>query len=153
MTLSKEASKEALNFADFAANIDESHQHLIENCSFVKHSKPDVVVDASITVLGLLSYVHSKKQYQSVFICIERVFQYYIADILGNESKLVKCRYSLFLGYLIDVLFKDRPQAFRETIMFLYRSVDLQGEDKAIALQSIDTLKTITCDQDLIPRI
>ena len=37
--------------------------------------------------------------------------------------------------------------------MFLYKSVDLQGEDKAIALQSIDTLKTITCDQDLIPRI
>ena len=37
--------------------------------------------------------------------------------------------------------------------MFLYKSVDLQGEDKAIALQSIATLKTITCDQDLIPRI
>ena len=153
MTLSKETSKEALNFTDFAANIDGSHQHLIENCSFVKHSKPDVVVDASITVLGLLSYVHSKKQYQSVFVCIERVFQYYIEEILTNESKLVKCRYALFLGYLIDVLFKDQPQAFRETIMFLYRSVDLQGEDKAIALQSIDTLKTITCDQDLIPRI
>ena len=35
----------------------------------------------------------------------------------------------------------------------MYKSVDMQGEDKAIALQSIDTLKTVTCDQDLIPRI
>lgn len=119
----------------------------------MKHSKPDVIVDASIMVLGLLSYVHSKQQYITVFNWIEKVFQYYINEILNNESKLVKARYSLFLGYLIDVLFKNEPAAFRSTVMFLYQSVDLQGEDKAIALQSIDTLKTITCDQDLIPRI
>jgi small-conductance mechanosensitive channel len=37
--------------------------------------------------------------------------------------------------------------------MFLYTSVDLEGEDKALALQSIDTLKTVVCDQDLVPRI
>ena len=29
----------------------------------------------------------------------------------------------------------------------------MKGEDKAIALQSIDTLKTVTCDQDLVVRI
>jgi hypothetical protein len=38
-------------------------------------------------------------------------------------------------------------------VLFLYTAVDLVGEDKAIALQSIDTLKTVVCDQDLIPRI
>jgi hypothetical protein len=59
----------------------------------------------------------------------------------------------LFLGYLVDVLFKNDKEAFKNTLLFLYRSVDLQGEDKVIALQSIDTLKTITCDQDLVPRI
>jgi len=104
-------------------------------------------------VLALLSYVHSKQAYHAVFDWIEKVFQYYINEILNNESKRIRVRYSLFLGYLIDVLFKNQPDAFRSTIMFLYKSVDLQGEDKAIALQSIDTLKTITCDQDLIPRI
>ena len=44
-----------------------------------------------------------------MFSCIERVFTYYIDDILNHESKLVKVRYSLFLGYLIDVLFKENP--------------------------------------------
>jgi len=112
-----------------------------------------VTIDASIVVLGLLSYVHSKNSYANVFNCIERVFTYYIDDILNHESKLVKVRYSLFLGYLIDVLYKEHDQAFKQTIYFLYRSVDLQGEDKAIALQSIDTLKTVTCDVDLIPRV
>lgn len=125
ITLSKETSKQTVNLQDFAANIDENHYQQIESCSFVKHSKPDVIIEASITVLGLLSYVHSKKEYQSIFTCIERVYEYYINDIITNESKLVKCRYALFLGYLIDVLFQGQPQAFRETFLFLYKSVDL----------------------------
>ena len=57
------------------------------------------------------------------------------------------------MGYLIDVMYKNQPDAFKNTVLFLYSSVDLTGEDKAIALQSIDTLKTVVCDQDLIPRI
>ena len=51
------------------------------------------------------------------------------------------------------MLYKNKDEAFRETIFFLYKSVNLKGDDKAIALQSIDTLKTVTCDQDLFPRI
>jgi hypothetical protein len=51
------------------------------------------------------------------------------------------------------MLFHKDPQVFRDTIFFLYKNVDLQGEDTAIALQSIDTLNTITCDQDLIGRV
>lgn len=119
----------------------------------MQHSKPDVIIDAAITVLGLLSYVHSKNQYRNIFSIMESTLNYYINEIINNESKLVRARYALFLGYLVDMLYKDREDAFRETIFFLYRSVNLKGEDKAIALQSIDTLKTVTCDQDLFPRI
>lgn len=153
LTLSRESQKEALPLVNFAANIEDAHRTLHQNCSFVKNSRPDVIIDASITVLGLLSYVHSKQAYANIFRAIEGVFAYYINEIIGNESRLVKVRYSLFLGYLIDVLYKENDAAFRDTIFFLYRSVDLRGEDKAIALQSIDTLKTVTCDQDLIPRV
>jgi hypothetical protein len=115
-------------------NIEEAHQELIENCSFIKHSKPDVIVDASIMVLSLLSYVHSKPAYNNIFSWVEKIFTHYVDEILNNESKLVRARYALFLGYLIDVLFKKDPQAFKETLCFLYKSVDLQGEDKVIAL-------------------
>lgn len=153
MTLSEESQKPKLLITNFAVNIEEAHQQLLENCSFMNHSKPDVIVDSSIMVLSLLSYVHSKPAYSNIFNWVEQVFSYYINDILNNESKLVRVRYALLLGYLIDVLFKANPEAFKNTIYFLYKSVDLQGEDKVIALQSIDTLKTVTCDQDLIPRI
>lgn len=153
MTLSKESQKKKLDIVDFAVNIEKAHQELVENCAFTKNSKPDVILDASIMVLSLLSYVNSKPAYQNIFGWIEHVFQYYIVDIIENESKLVKARYALMLGYLIDVLFKKDNNAFHNTIFFLYKSVDLQGEDKAIALQCIDTLKVVTCDQDLIPRV
>lgn len=91
-------------------------------------------METSILVLGLLSYVHSKDAYQSIFVWIEKVFQYYSYEIINNESKLVRCRYCLFLGYLVDMLFHKDPQVFRDTIFFLYKNVDLQGEDTAIAL-------------------
>ena len=134
MTLSKESQKPKLEIGDFAVNIEQAHNDLITGCSFIKHSKPDVVIDASIMVLGLLSYVHSKPAYKNVFVWVEKLFSYYVNEILNNESKLVKARYSLFLGYLIDVLFKQDPEAFKNTLFFLYKSVDLQGEDKVIAL-------------------
>lgn len=153
VTLSKESGKEKLHTGDFAANINATHQELCENSSFMKHSKPDVIIDASIMTLGLLSYVHSKNAYRPIFDMMEETLTYYIEDIINNDSKLVKARYALFLGYLVDMLYKDKEDAFKSTIFFLYKSVNLRGEDKAIALQSIDTLKTVTCDQDLFPRI
>jgi hypothetical protein len=71
----------------------------------VKNSKPDVIIETSILVLGLLSYVHSKDAYHSIFVWIEKVLQYYSYEIINNESKLVRARYCLFLGYLVDMLF------------------------------------------------
>lgn len=153
MTLSKESGKPALKIKDFAANIEKAHEDLILNCAFVKHSKPDQIVESSIMVLSILSYVYSKPAYTSIFNCIEQVFSVFINDILQSDSKLIKVRYSLFLGYVIDVLYKKNSDAFKNTITFLYSSVDLTGEDKAIALQSIDTLNCVTCDKDLVPRI
>jgi len=66
-----------------------------------------VVVETGILVIGLLSYVHSKQAFSSVFAWIEQIFTYYIDEIINSESKLVRCRYALFLGYLIDMLYKD----------------------------------------------
>lgn len=145
-TLSKESGKEALNLSEFSININEKHQQLCQSSIFIQHSKPDVIIDTAITVLGLLSYVHSKNQYNNIFSVMENTLNYYINEIINNESMLVRARYALFLGYLVDMLYKDKDDAFRDTIFFLYRSVNLKGEQKAIALQSIDTLKTVTCD-------
>lgn len=60
MTLSKESQRPQFEITNFAANIDQAHKNLIEHCSFIKNSKPDVIVEAGIMVLALLSYVHSK---------------------------------------------------------------------------------------------
>jgi hypothetical protein len=56
-----------------------------------------------------LSYVHSKQAYSTIFLSIEKVFTHFIDEIINNDSKLIRVRYSLFLGYLIDVLFKKEP--------------------------------------------
>ena len=113
LTLSKEKGKVPLSLNPEAfANIEQNTQ-VLEKSSFITNSKPDVIIETGITVIGLLSYVHSKESYKLVFSAIEQVLEYYIEDIIKCESKLILCRYSLFLGYMIDVLFKNHPEAFR----------------------------------------
>ena len=71
MTLSKESGKQPITFDNFAANIGDAVKGTILNCSFIKNSRPDAIVDAAIMVLGLLSYVHSKQAYANIFAAIE----------------------------------------------------------------------------------
>lgn len=78
MTLSKESQKDKLEIKNFSVNIEDAHLHLIENCSFIKNSKPDVIVDSSIMVLSLLSYVNSKPAYVNIFQWVEKVFTHHI---------------------------------------------------------------------------
>lgn len=148
LTLSKDSGKKALNFDDFAAicNIDNSKINLIGNCSFFKYTKSDEIVETAILVLGLLTFFNSKQlAYSSIVKEIEKVFVYYISEIVNHQSELVRCRYAFFLGKFIDLLFNDHPYAFKESILFLYRSVDHQEDKKVIALQSINTLKLLVC--------
>lgn len=74
LTLSKERNKELLEIKDFSATIEEVHKALIESSTFIKHSKPDVIVESSILVLGALSYVHSKPAYRNIFSWTEKLF-------------------------------------------------------------------------------
>ena len=132
--------------------INDDHLSLIQKSAFFNNSKPDAVVDAGLVVLGMLSYVHSKEAYQSIFKGLDKVLAKFINEISKSSSKLIQVRFSLFLGYFSDLLFQNDLGAFKSTFMFLYQNVNLIGEDEVIALQTIDTLKTIACDKELIDR-
>ena len=45
---------------------------------------------------------------------MESTLNHYINEIINNESKLVRVRYALFLGYLVDMLYKDKDEAFKQ---------------------------------------
>jgi hypothetical protein len=60
---------------------------------------------------------------------------------------------SLLLGYYADMLFSKQEEVFIKVINFLIHSVALTGLEKAVALQSADTLSTIVADTDLVPRL
>lgn len=126
---------------------------MINRCAFLSHSKDDVIVESSLLVIGLLSYVHAKENYANLSRQMNVVLAHYNEDLLASDSKLVRVRYALLLGYLIDMMYKDEPPQFRGAIIFLLRSVMLQGEDTAIALQSIDTLSNVIGDGELKNRI
>ena len=51
------------------------------------------------------------------------------------------------------MMFKSNPEVFQQALNFLLDSVVLQGEDTAIALQSIDTLANVIGDGELKTRV
>lgn len=73
----------------------------------------------------------------------------------GNQvgSILLRSRMALLLGYYADMLFSERDDVFIKVVNFLIHSVALTGIEKAVALQSADTLSTIVADTDLVPRL
>jgi hypothetical protein len=60
---------------------------------------------------------------------------------------------SLLLGYYADMIFPKYEHAFVKVIDFLIKSLALTGPQKAVAMQSADTLNTIISDKDLVPRL
>ena len=70
MTLAKESERAPVEFSHLdqaTASLDSTNRKLLERCAFTKHSKSDVVVETSILVLGLISYVHSKQAFENIF--------------------------------------------------------------------------------------
>lgn len=51
------------------------------------------------------------------------------------------------------MIFKQHEDSFKKTFDYLMQSVLLRGKEKAVALQSTDSLNTIISDSDLIPRL
>ena len=112
-----------------------------------------MVVESALLVIGLLSYVHAKKNYAELCEQMNAVLAYYSNELVNSESQLVRVRYSQFLGYLVDMMYKDNQVVFKDALLFLLRSVVLTGAESAIALQSIDTLSNVIGDGELRSRI
>ena len=104
--LSAESGKQILDLSRFTSTINDTQYTLIDGCAFMKFSRPDVVVESSLMVIGLLSYVHAKKNYAELCETMNNVLAYYSNELVNSESKLVRARYAQFLGYLVDMMYK-----------------------------------------------
>lgn len=69
------------------------------------------------------------------------------------KAVIVRARLSLLIGYYGDLLFVSDNDSFKKSTSFLFESVGMiEGPEKVVGLQSIDTLKTITVDSDVAKR-
>jgi hypothetical protein len=81
------------------------------------------------------------------------VLQEHFDLIYGSTSSLIKCRIALMLGYFADNMFLKNHDLFLKTIEFLMKGLALEDMDKALSLQSADTLKSVISEQDLVSRL
>ena len=122
-------------------------KEIYENSAYLQHGTPEEHIDTCLVSLTIMSYVLPKKpQISNEFVkTIDAVTQ----TILDRDSHLLECRLSLFLGYYIDILYRNDDGTFLRVLQLLVTSMD--SNKKALAHQSLDTLNTIISDKDLIP--
>ena len=122
-------------------------KEIYENSAYLQNGTPEEHIDTCLVSLTIMSYVLPKKpQISNEFVkTIDAVTQV----ILDRDSHLLECRLSLFLGYYIDILYRNDDSTFLRVLQLLVTSMD--SSKKALAHQSLDTLNTIISDKDLIP--
>lgn len=127
----------------------EDYSKAYEASNFIKTGTEEELIDVSILALTVLSYSLPKKmEFVGEFV---RIIDTITQPLLSRDSELLECRLSLFLGYYIDILYKEDQSTFLGVLKLLVES--LMSNKKALANQSSDTLQTIISDKDLIPRI
>ena len=110
---------------------------------------PDQHIDVALVSLTILSYALPKKEVIADFF-VETIDKI-TPKLLDKNSHLLECRLSLFLGYYIDILYREDNETFLKVLQMLVSSMD--SEKLSLAHQSLDTLNTIISDKDLIPRV
>jgi hypothetical protein len=117
--------------------------------TFMKTATDEELIDTSIIVLTIVSYALPKKT--NIAEKFVEVVDKTTNIILDMKNPLLDCRLSLFLGYYIDILYKEDEATFLGVLKMLVNS--LNSEQLSLAHQSSDTLNTIISDKDLVPRI
>jgi len=119
------------------------------------NAEPEIVAETCLVALTAISYILPRRAdlvpvfEDSLAMNIDRL----LAPGDNPLSVLLRSRMSLLLGYYADMIFPKYESAFVKVINFLVGSLALTGNQKAVAMQSADTLNTIISDKDLVPRL
>jgi hypothetical protein len=148
----------------FGKEITEEGFFGMEPDPFLQTTEPELIVDACLVALTVMSYLlPERKDLTEVFTdTIERNVNEILErkPILPGFTKMqivkaviMRSRLSLLIGYYGDLLFVKNFEAFKKSTSFLFESVSvMEGPEKVVGLQCIDTLKTITVDSDVAKR-
>ena len=111
----------------------------------------ETLIETSLVVLTGISYLAPKRK--DIYYIIEKVFQENFEKLFGTSSTLIKCRIALMMGFYSDNLYANNKEMFANAMSFLINGLASKKEEKAFALQCIDTLKNIVNDSDVIRRV
>lgn len=121
------------------------------SCPFLSKSSPELIVETCIMALADISYLSTRRA--DMIEKIDSVIEENMEIIMEGSSILIKCRFVLLLAYYADHLFPNKQTEFSRCIEFMVKCLSLDGNERVLALQSADALKSIISDEDMIKRI
>ena len=92
--LSLSSGKAELDMRKLTETLENHVVNMVDECAMMKNSQDDVVVESALLVIGLLSYVHAKKNYAELCEQMNSVLAYYSNALVNSASPLVRVRYA-----------------------------------------------------------
>lgn len=119
---------------------------------FLKNNPPEKIVETSILALAITSYLLPKRM--DIINALNHMLVRNLDILLdSNTHVLVQARMALFYGYFTDIIFKEEDDKFKQSMEFLFRSLNNPDETIVVGYQACETLITLIGDKNLIPRI
>ena len=99
------------------------------------------LLDVCLICLSVLSYAVVKRG--ELMAALDSVVGPYLPRLLEHPSTLVKNRVCLFLSFYLDQLFlnlQDKEACVEKCMLFLFTSLRLGKDSRAVVLQALDAL-------------
>ena len=120
------------------------------NKAFLTKYDDVTVVETSLLIVTVISYIVPKRF--ELLAPLNTMLEENLDGLIQSDI-VVRCRVAMLYGYYADSVLKENEARFKQILTFLFESLGMRGENKAIAIQACDTLCTVVCDQDIVPQI
>jgi hypothetical protein len=118
---------------------------------FLTKCIPEEILETCLIAISGMSYAIITRN--DSLLRIDNLMKERFGVLFMSSSTLIRCRLGLFFEYYLDKIFKDNQELFEEVLEFLVKSLALEKEDRACAIQCADTLCTNMNDKEIRIRI
>ena len=120
-------------------------KHFLTKCT------PEEIIETCLVVISCMSYSIITRN--DSLLLIDNLMKQRFSVLFISSSTFIRCRMGLFLEYYLDKIFKEDQDLFEKTLEFLVKSLTLEKEERACAIQCADTLYTNMNDKKICARI
>lgn len=142
-TMDYKLTSDYWQYSDSEESKEETYFESQKVISMFLNLNKELTIDICLLALCILH--ESIKRREDIFKQVLKMLKRHLYEILSKRSVIIKLRLSLLLKYYMDSshFYHSGSEAFAMLVDFLFESILFQGEERVIAISSIETLNSV----------